>query len=88
VRNVWTIATEPTPDAHFATFPRELVRRCLAAGCPEGGVVLDPFVGSGTTASVARSMGRRCVGIDLNPEYLAIAARRLQQLSLLGVPCE
>jgi DNA modification methylase len=88
IRNVWTIAKEPTPDAHFATFPRELVRRCLAAGCPEGGVVLDPFVGSGTTASVARSMGRRCVGIDLNPEYLAIAARRLQQLSLLGVPCE
>jgi DNA modification methylase len=193
VRNVWTIATEPTPDAHFATFPRELVRRCLAAGCPERvcrtcgvpserivdgdwyfadpphpvtrralegavakgatpalaahfrhlgavngtagdgynlsagrhgdtnessfvdrfgklavsamlgalkrrstgwsdcghdawrpGVCLDPFIGAGTTAQVARAMGRHAVGIDLNPAYLAIAARRLQQLSLLG----
>lgn len=84
MRNVWTIATEPTPDAHFATFPTELVRRCLAAGCREGGTVLDPFVGSGATCLVARRMGRRSIGIDLNAEYLAIAARRTQQLSLLG----
>lgn len=154
VRNVWTIATEPTPEAHFATFPTELVRRCLAAGCPElvcgtcgapservvervptgefhkapdgwdtgggghgtihrngrqrgevgipvtrpettgwtdcghgayrPGVVLDPFMGSGTTALVARRMGLRSVGIELNPDYVEIAARRLQQLSLLG----
>jgi DNA modification methylase len=152
VRNVWTIATEPTPEAHFATFPRELVRRCLAAGCPERvcrtcgrpseriverqamvvrespgsaglkaaaggstssrnavtgkmvspprsttvgwsdcghddwrpGVVLDPFIGSGTTARVARALGLHAIGIDLNPDYLAIAARRLGQLSLLA----
>jgi len=84
VRNVWTMATEPTPEAHFATFPTELVRRCLAAGCKPGGVVLDPFIGSGTTAKVARSMGLRAVGIDLNPEYLEIAAKRLNQLSLFA----
>jgi len=84
VRNVWTMASEPTPEAHFATFPTELVRRCLAAGCKPGGVVLDPFIGSGTTAKVARSMGLRAVGIDLNPEYLEIAAKRLNQLSLFA----
>lgn len=84
VRSVWTFPTEPNPEAHFATFPRELVRRCLAAGCPEGGTVLDPFVGSGTTCVVARSMGRRSIGIDLNHDYLEIARRRTQQLSLLG----
>lgn len=147
VRTVWTFPTEPNPEAHFATFPRELVRRCLAAGCPERvcaecgapstrivereatghvsrldrqiatggavnggvgknfpthvtrettgwtdcghgayrrGVVLDPFVGSGTTAVVARAMGMRCVGIDGSAEYLEIARKRTQQLSLLG----
>lgn len=84
VRSVWTFPTEPNPEAHFATFPRELVRRCLTAGCPEGGTVLDPFVGSGTTCVVARSMGRRSIGIDLNADYLEIAKRRTQQLSLLG----
>jgi DNA modification methylase len=151
VRSVWTFATEPNPEAHFATFPRELVRRCLSAGCPERvcatcgepsrretaveyvkspvhgagsvvgrhyetgangydgagmprlskqvtttgwtdcghdayrpGIVLDPFIGSGTTAVVARAMGRRCVGIDGSAEYLEIARRRTQQLSLLG----
>jgi len=159
-RNVWTIATQPTPEAHFATFPRELVRLCLAAGCPtkvcrecgepstrivereiaprevfssrsapddgffgtgqsgiggehfgkgqklqkwrdehpsqtigwtdcghdayRPGRVLDPFMGSGTTAIVARTMELHAVGIELNAEYLEIAARRLQQLSLLG----
>ncbi len=145
-RNVWTIATQPTPDAHFATFPEELVRRCLLAGCPEQvcrecgeprrritettyenpgnrttngprsverrhetagfnqrlekrvtttgwsdcghsayrpGVVLDPFIGSGTVAKVARDHGRHAIGIDLNPDYLDIAARRTQQLGLL-----
>lgn len=158
MRNVWTIATESTPDAHFATFPRELARRCIAAGtsehgaCPACGspwrrviertgheatreaahqpgntetktdstgwapatrwtdqwepscgcasgdgntaegyppklaacVVLDPFVGSGTTALVARKMGRHAIGIDLNEAYLGIAERRLGQLSLLA----
>jgi len=84
IRTVWTFPTEPNPEAHFATFPRELVRRCLTAGCKPGGTVLDPFIGSGTTAVVARAMGMRCVGIDGSAEYLAMARKRTQQLSLLG----
>lgn len=146
LRTVWTIPTEPYPDAHFATYPQELVRRCLLAGCPERvcrecgkpserivdigyanpgnrttngprsleqrhespgfaqrlerrattadwtdcghdswrpGVVLDPFLGSGTTALVARNHGRHAVGIELNEEYCRLAARRLAQQSLL-----
>lgn len=78
-RTVWTITTEPTPFAHFATMPQKLVRRCIVAGCPVGGVVLDPFMGSGTTALVARREGRQYVGIELNPEYVAIAERRLDE---------
>ncbi len=162
VRSVWEIATQPYPEAHFATFPTELARRCIVAGCPEWvcgtcgkprerivereqppepehrnptkrlepgqagnvgqggigfrasrlsgqemnrwraenpgteswsdcghnnyrqGVVLDPFLGSGTVALVARRNGRACVGIELNPEYARLAARRCQQLSLLA----
>jgi DNA modification methylase len=146
VRSVWEIATQPYPEAHFATFPTELARRCIVAGCPEWvcrvcgkprerlvkrgestwderkangapmrygysqaesahvgradtetvgwsdcghndyrqGVVLDPFIGSGTTAQVARRVGRHAVGIELSPEYAELAARRLQQLSLLA----
>jgi DNA modification methylase len=156
VRSVWEIATEPYPDAHFATFPTELARRCVVAGCPEwvcracgapreriverqatgyngsrygaravdatggaksGGTaastlgsgngkltadyetvgwsdcghadyrpgrVLDPFMGSGTVALVARRVGRHAVGIELNEQYAELAARRLQQLSLLA----
>jgi DNA modification methylase len=154
VRSVWTIATVPYPDAHFATFPEELARRAILAGCPERvcatcgeasrrvvdrvdtgrrqkmadewathegghgsfhrngrekgaagvpvmatvttgwtdcghnayrpGVVLDPFMGSGTVALVARKLGRRAVGIELNPEYAEMVARRTRQLSLLG----
>ena len=76
IRSVWTIATEPYPGAHFATFPRKLVEPCVKAGCPEGGTVLDPFAGSGTTLLVAQSLGRRGVGIDLSPEYLRQALVR------------
>lgn len=83
-RSVWTIQTMQYADAHFATFPEELPRRCIAAGCPADGVVLDPFMGSGTTALVARKLGRRSVGIEINPEYAALAAKRLSQLSLLA----
>lgn len=75
---VWEIAIEPFKGAHFATFPTELVRRCLAAGCPKGGMVLDPFGGAGTTALVANRMGFDATIIELNEEYAAIAARRLK----------
>ena len=145
IRSVWEIATEPFPEAHFATFPQVLVERCLKAGCPEQvcgecgkprervlertpavvmspssqyghgagrndggrselvgasaetvgltdcghaayrpGIVLDPFLGSGTTAYVARRLGRRCVGLELNEDYCKMIAKRTQQLSLLG----
>jgi DNA modification methylase len=83
-RSVWTIPTEPFPEAHFATYPQALVRPCILAGSAVGDTVLDPFIGSGTTALVARKHGRRCIGIDLSAEYLGIAARRLQQLSLFA----
>ena len=76
-RTVWTIATEPYPDAHFATFPTALVEPCVLAGCPVGGVVLDPFCGSGTTLLVALRHGRRGVGIELNPTYVEMASRRV-----------
>lgn len=81
-RDVWTIATQPYPDAHFATFPEALVEPCILAGCPEGGLVLDPFVGSGTTAAVAQRLGRRAVGLDLSDDYLALAAERIGKVSL------
>ena len=83
-RSVWTVTTEPTPFAHFATWPQALVRRMILAGSPEGGVVLDPFAGSATTMLVARNHGRHSIGIELNEQYLEIAAKRLQQLSLLA----
>lgn len=83
-RSVWEIPTRPYPEAHFAVFPEELPRRCIAAGCPEGGWVLDPFMGSGTTALAARGLGRKAVGIELNPGYAELCARRLAQQSLLA----
>lgn len=76
-RSVWTIATSPFPEAHFAVFPEELVQPCILAGCPEGGLVLDPFMGSGTVAQVALKAGRRYIGIELNPEYIKIAEARI-----------
>jgi len=83
-RNVWTIATKPYSGAHFAVFPPEIPRRCILAGCPEGGIVLDPFFGSGTTGEVAETLGRQWVGIELNPEYAELAKKRTQQRSLFG----
>jgi DNA modification methylase len=83
-RSVWEINTTPSPvEGHIAPFPEEIPRRCILAGCPEGGTVIDPFIGSGTTALVARKLGRRSIGIELNPAYAALAAKRLSQLSLL-----
>lgn len=78
-RSVWTLSSLPTPDAHFATFPIELPEICLRAGAPEGGVVLDPFAGAGTTGLAALKNGRRFIGIELNAEYIEIARRRFDR---------
>lgn len=77
-RSVWTVNIEPFSGAHFATFPTKLIEPMILAGCPVGGVVLDPFMGSGTTALVARQHGRSYIGSELNPEYVAIARDRLR----------
>lgn len=76
-RSVWTIATTPYPEAHFATFPEELARRCIVAGSAPGDTVLDPFSGSGTVAAVAVGNGRAAIGIELNPAYQDMARRRI-----------
>lgn len=76
---VWRMATRPFSQAHFATFPPELAARCIRAGCPPGGLVLDPFGGAGTTALVALRLGRRAALIELNPDYADIAAERIRR---------
>ena len=78
-RSVWTITTKPFKDAHFAVFPIEIPTYCIKAGSKEGDVVLDPFMGSGTTALAAQEHGRRWVGVELNPEYVKIIKKRTQQ---------
>ena len=85
LRSVWSLATEPYKEAHFATFPTELPRRCILAGSPAGGVVLDPFNGSGTTGQVALELGRQYVGIELKAEYLELTRRRLHGAQV-GLP--
>lgn len=75
-RDVWTISPQGYKGAHFAVFPEELVRRCILSGCPAGGLVLDPFVGSGTALKVATELKRNSIGIELNPDYCALAAAR------------
>ena len=81
-RSVWTIATEPYPEAHFATFPKALVRPCILAGCPQGGTVLDPFAGTGTVGEVAEEEGRNSVLVELKAEYAELARRRTAQAGL------
>lgn len=76
---VWEMATRPFKESHFATFPPELVERCLMAGCPRGGAVLDPFGGAGTTALVAEYLGYSATLIELNPDYAAMAETRLRR---------
>jgi len=76
-RSVWTVPTKPFKGAHFATFPMDLIEPCVLAGCPEGGTVLDPFGGSGTTGLVADRNGRNAVLIELNNEYAEMARDRL-----------
>lgn len=86
--DVWNIATVPFPGAHFAVFPPELARRCITSGCKPGGVVLDPFSGSGTTGLVAQNNGRKYVGIDISAEYLDLSLKtRLKNgvLDLKGI---
>lgn len=78
-RSVWTVSTKPFPEAHFATYPEELITPCILAGCPKDGIVLDPFMGAGTTALVALSQGRKFIGFELNPDYIEIANKRLKQ---------
>lgn len=82
IRTVWTIATQPYPEAHFATFPEDLAKRCILAGSPVGGVVLDPFCGSGTTVKAAQDLGRKGIGLDLKWEYLQLGKRRAAQQGL------
>ena len=86
-RDVWTITTKPLAEEHFAAYPEELVETCLKAGCPVGGVVIDPFFGSGTTGRVAQKLNRHYIGIELNSQYVEICERRNSniQMSLFGL---
>jgi DNA modification methylase len=79
-RSVWTVTTKPYAGAHFATFPPDLIRPCILAGCPKGGVVLDPFGGSGTTAAVAMEEGRWAILCELNPDYIPLINERLSKV--------
>lgn len=85
-RSVWTVSTKPFKGAHFATFPPDLIDPCVLAGCPVDGTVLDPFFGAGTTGLVAQKHGRNCVGIELNPDYIAIANERLGLAPVSALP--
>jgi len=82
-RSVWTVTTKPFLEAHFATFPEDLISPMILAGCPENGIVLDPFMGAGTTALVSKNLLRNFIGIELNPEYIKIAEARIRQEVLL-----
>jgi len=75
-RSVWEVTTKPYSGAHFATFPPDLIKPCILAGCPTGGTVLDPFGGSGTTGMVALELGRSAELIELNPDYVEIINER------------
>jgi DNA modification methylase len=76
---VWETVSEPYAEAHFATYPPALIEPCILAGCPKGGTVLDPFGGAGTTGLVADRFGREAILIELNPDYAALAERRLKK---------
>ncbi len=82
-RSVWTVTTKPFKGAHFATFPTELIEPCILAGAPAGGIVLDPFFGSGTTGQVAQALGRQFIGIELNEAYKPLQDERLRQPSFI-----
>ena len=80
--SVWTVNTRPYPQAHFAVFPPELIVPCIKAGSPKGGVILDPFGGSGTTADVSKKLERRCISIELNPKYCELHKQRWPNMEL------
>ena len=86
-RDVWFVSTEPLKEAHFATFPEKLIEPCILAGSRVGGIVLDPFFGSGTTGRVATRLNRHYIGCELNPEYIEISERRTTniQMTLTGM---
>jgi DNA modification methylase len=83
LRNWWIIPTEGYDGAHFAVMPSALARICILAGSRPGDIVLDPFFGSGTTGQVAEQLGRKWIGIDLNPDYIALAKERTQQMGMI-----
>lgn len=85
-RSVWEVGLKPWRGAHFATFPPELIEPCILAGCPPGGVVLDPFGGAGTTAGVALQHGRDAIIIELNPDYAALIPKRVEHILGFAVP--
>jgi DNA modification methylase len=82
-RSVWTVTTKAYEGAHFAVFPQDLIEPCILAGAPVGGIVLDPFMGSGTTAQVAQHLGRKYLGCELNEDYKPLQQKRLRQMSLV-----
>jgi DNA modification methylase len=82
-RSVWTVTTKPYSGAHFAVFPSDLIEPCILAGAPVGGIVLDPFMGSGTTAQVAQHLGRQYLGCELNLSYKKLQDQRLAQGSFV-----
>lgn len=84
-RDVWTVAAQPCKEPHFATFPEDLIRPCIKAGSPIGGTVLDPFIGSGTTAVVCIEEHRNYIGIEIHPKYIEIAQRRIKSTERTGL---
>jgi site-specific DNA-methyltransferase (cytosine-N4-specific) len=82
-RSVWTVPSEAYSEAHFATFPRALIEPCIIAGSRPGDVVFDPFLGSGTTAQVAQALGRKFLGIELNPDYASMQSDRTAQTGMV-----
>lgn len=80
-RDVWNVNIKPCKEAHFATFPDTLIEPCVLAGCPEGGIILDPFMGAGTTGIVSKRNNRNYVGIELNPNYIQIAENRIKNMT-------
>lgn len=82
-RSVWSVPVKPYSGAHFAVFPQELIEPCILAGAPVGGIVLDPFMGSGTTAQVAQNLGRQYIGCELNTDYKPLQDKRVAQQALV-----